>query len=86
VVIGEHMIIEDERIVKIKATDWVIWEENIDLEDEFKPYTGWLIGQVVMETDEYITIASELSKNNKVKKAISIPKGAVIEIIEFRRN
>ena len=84
-----RMIITKERLVKIKAIDWGFWDSSDGYElteGSFKPYIGWLYGQVIIETDEYIVLAAEAFEDKRVRKVTSVPKSAVIEIIEFERK
>ena len=82
-------IIKEERLVKVKAIDWGFWDDPSGYrmeEDSFKPYIGWLYGQVVIETEDYISVAGEVFEDGRVRKVTSIPKSAVIEIVEFKRT
>jgi len=82
------MIIKEERLVKIKAVDWGYWDDTGGYEvyeGRFKPYTGWLYGQVIEETDEYIAVVQEVF-GDRVRKVTSVPKSAIREITEFRRR
>jgi len=82
-------LIKNERLVKVKAVDWGYWDDPGGYEIKegaFKTYIGWLHGQVIEETDEYIAIGHETFEGNKVRKTTSIPKSAILEIIEFKRQ
>jgi len=82
-------IIKNERLVKIKAIDWGFWDDSAGyrIEDgSFKPYTGWIYGQVIIETDKYISIAGEVFEDKRARKVTSIPKSVIIEIVEFKRT
>jgi len=83
-------LITHERLVKIKAIDWGFWDSSdgyvLNDEDDFKPYIGWLYGQVVIETDEFISITQEIFSDKRARKITSIPKSAILEIIEFERK
>ena len=82
-------ILKEERLVKVKAIDWGFWDDpsgyRVD-EDAFEPYIGWLYGQVVVETEDYISIAGEVFEDGRVRKVTSVPKSAIIEIVEFKRT
>ena len=82
-------IIKEERLVKVKAVDWGFWDDPSGYsvqEDSFKPYIGWLYGQVIIETEDYISIIGEAFEDGRVRKVTSIPKSAIIEIVEFTRR
>jgi len=83
------MLEKGERLVKIKAIDWGYWDDSSGYEikeDSFEPYTGWIYGQVIIDTDNYIAIASEVFGDGRARKITSLPKTAIIEIIEFKRK
>jgi hypothetical protein len=82
------MIVIKERVVKIKAVDWGYYDDSggYKVEEEvLKPYIGWIYGQVIIENDDYISIAAEVFEDSRVRKVSAIPKSAILEIIEFDR-
>jgi len=82
------MIVTSERLVKVKAVDWGFYDDSggyqVD-EEVLRPFIGWLYGQVVIETDDFISITAEVFEDGRVRKVTSVPKSAIREIIEFSR-
>jgi len=81
-------MIKNEKLVKVKAVDWGYRDDSDGYEIKeggFTPYIGWLHGQIVEETDDYLAIAHETFENNRVRKVTSIPKSAILERVDFEQ-
>ena len=51
---------------------------NEQTEERARPTIFYAVGFVIEETDEYITLAREYSRDNQLRGQISIPKVAII--------
>lgn len=65
------------KVKRIKFVDSAITEEQTDL--ICIPLKITVIGFLVQETEEYITLARELLSNGNYRGQISIPKKAIIK-------
>ncbi len=75
-----------ERIVKIKAVDWTHFPKETDMRDsDYTPMIGWVHGQVVKETREYISVAHETFDDGTARDVTTVPKKVIVEITEFAR-
>lgn len=85
--------IEELKIVKVKAVDWAFNETTYDLNDKFEPIESILVGFLIYNDDEKITIAYEgfLSPHqhvDRIRRITSIPKENVrsIEYLKTKQD
>jgi len=84
------MKVTEERVVKITAVDWSYTDDaegySLHVDDQFLPIQGDIYGKVIEESDDHIALAMEVFEGEDVRKVESIPKSAIIEIVEFERK
>jgi len=71
----------ERKLVMIYAEDWSIEDGPIDVNHAFSLYRAWLVGFLIRETDDAITMAPELF-DDRVRHAQTIPKTAIRQRIE----
>lgn len=71
------MLEHKERIKRIKY--WDSTHSTSQLSKPIKPSEMEVVGFVIEETDEYITLAQEIIDGQEYFNQISIPKGAIVE-------
>ncbi len=74
------------RVVKITAIDWMSTDETFQYDPgKLIPLDAEVYGQVIEETDEYITIG-QIFFFDRVRATITIPKGCIKEIVEYTED
>jgi hypothetical protein len=66
----------NRQIVAIYAEDWSIEDQPVDVNHAFKTYSAWVVGFLIRETDDAVTIGMELF-DDRVRHAQTIPKSAI---------
>jgi hypothetical protein len=69
-------------IVSVRAVDWGIYGEQMPADSDFQIVTGWIHGQIIKETDEFIAIAFQVFDDGGVRHVATIPKVCILERIE----
>ena len=68
----------------IQAEDWSITDGPIDANHDFNLYKAWVVGFLLKETDNSITLAPELFDDDQVRRCQTIPKSAIKKRIELK--
>ena len=75
------------KIVEVIATDWAIYNDKYTLPDTFDPMEIHVVGYLLEDTEEYVSLAFERMEETKpkasVRVVISIPKVCVKSIREL---
>lgn len=69
-------------IVSVRAVDWGIYGEQMPADHNFAIVTGWIHGQIVKETDEFVAIAFQVFDDGGVRHVATIPKVCILERVE----
>lgn len=72
----ESQRLPSRRIMAVYAEDWSIEDGPMDIDHAFKLYHAWVVGFLVRETEESITLAPEVF-DDKIRHAQTIPKTAI---------
>jgi hypothetical protein len=81
---GDMMNIQppDRKLLMVYADDWSLDDGPTDLNHAFKLYQAWVVGFLIRETDEAITLGPEIF-DDRVRHTQTIPKTAIRERIEI---
>lgn len=74
------------KIIEITAFDWAKYEDTYFLPDTFEPILVRVIGYLVEDTPEYISLAmQDYQKDGKqrVRDIMSIPRSCIKAIYEY---
>lgn len=61
-------------IVAVEAVDWALVSEQVDASHKFDVVHGAVVGFLVKETDDFISLSQQIFDNADVRATISIPK------------
>ena len=73
----------DKRPIAVLADDWSIDDGPTDIDHAFGVYRAWVIGFLIRDTEDSITIVMEIFGDGKVRKAQTIPKAVIKEIVSL---
>ncbi len=74
------------KIIEITAVDWAMYEETYSLPDTFEPILVKVIGYLVEDTDNYVSVAfQDYNKDGRqrVRDVMSIPRPCIKTIYEY---
>lgn len=72
------------QVVSIRAVDWGIYGEQMPADSDFQIVTGWIHGQIIKETDEFLAIAFQVFDDGGVRHVATIPKVCILGRIEHQ--
>jgi hypothetical protein len=61
-------------IVAVEAVDWAFQAAQVDISHDFDVTHGLVVGFLVKETDDFISLTQQLFDNDDVRATMSIPK------------
>ncbi|MHA2219497.1 MAG: hypothetical protein ACXACY_26605 [Candidatus Hodarchaeales archaeon] len=73
-------------VIAIYANDWAGYPEEfpINIIDDISPLKGWVVGMLLKETADFVTIGQEFYPENKTCRWVTcINKAAIIKRINF---
>ena len=65
-----------KKVLAIYAEDWSIDDGPIDINHSFPLYKAWIVGFLIRETEDSITVTMEIF-GEKARHAQTIPKSAI---------
>jgi hypothetical protein len=81
---SEYKKFPNKQIEAVYAEDWSIDDGPIDINHAFTLYCAWVIGFLIHETEDSITLTSELFEK-RARRCQTIPKTAIIKRIIIKK-
>lgn len=80
----DKLSLPERKIIAVYARDWSIDDGPTDINHAFSLYHAWVIGFLIRETRDSITLAPEIF-DNRIRRSQTIPKSAIIKKIEIKK-
>lgn len=74
----------DRKILAVYAENWSINDGPTDVNYAFYTYCAWVVGFLIRETRDSITLGPELF-DDKVRRSQTIPRSAIRRIVELEK-
>lgn len=74
------------KIVEIHAVDWAFYDDCFTLPDDFPPIEVKIVGWLVEDTPDYVSVALEdypKEKRQRIRHVLSIPRVCIKAIHEY---